>query len=91
MVYHHQFGSSNTFCVDYGLHPDRQAKMFVEVFRFLMTEFKTINEKQADRHREIIESLLGLVDELAARSNPDKVTYKQLKSFEDYLKSQAEK
>lgn len=70
---------------------DRQAKLGVELFKYLMAEFKTINQTQAERHQAITETLLGLVDELASRANPDKITYRQFKELQDYLAEQVKK
>lgn len=70
---------------------DRQAKLGVELFKYLMAEFKTINQTQAERHQAITETLLGLVDELASRANPDKITHRQFKELQDYLAEQVKK
>lgn len=67
---------------------DRQARIGIEIFKHLMAEFKTMNERQAERHEKVTESLLGLIDELAARSQPEKVSSKQLKLIQEYLDSQ---
>lgn len=69
---------------------DKQAKMGVEVVKFLMTQFETITQKQADRHKEMTDSLLGLIDEVSARTTPDNLNAKQIAMMEKYIKSQAE-
>lgn len=50
----------------------------------------SMNGGQADRHQKQVDSFLGLIDELAARANPDKITSRQFKSYENYLKSQVD-
>lgn len=47
-----------------------------------------MNLYQAERHQKQVDSLLGLIDELAARANPDKITSAQIKNIEQYLESQ---
>jgi hypothetical protein len=51
----------------------------------------TMNLGQADRHRQQVESLLGLIDELSANANPGKITAQQYKEYQRYLIDEAQK
>lgn len=39
-------------------------------------------------NQQIIDSLLGLIDDLASRQNPDKITSRQYKKYDEYLKGE---
>lgn len=48
-----------------------------------------MNLYQAERHQKQVDSLLGLIDELAARANPDKISAQQYHAYQQYLIEQA--
>jgi hypothetical protein len=45
----------------------------------------SMNLGQADRHKQMTESLLGLIDELSANANPGKISAQQYRNYEQYL------
>lgn len=49
----------------------------------------SMNRDQADRHQKQVDSFLGLIDEMASRANPDKITAAQYRAYEQYLIDQA--
>lgn len=45
-------------------------------------------ELREESNRKTVDSLLGLIDELSARSTPEKISSRQLRLIQDYLQDQ---
>lgn len=45
-------------------------------------------ELRENSNQRVIDSLLGVIDELAARNTPDRINSRQLRLIQDYLEDQ---
>ena len=63
------------------------------IYLVLALEDKRQKSEQSreEAHQRLVESLLGVIDELAARSSPDKLNSRQLTMIQDYLRNERSK